>query len=88
MRILNALTTRGDMKMSTENNGGQAFPLAIAQNDGMTMRDYFAASALQGLCANEQSSPFSFSCDPEEAANIAYKMADAMLARRNKQGRK
>lgn len=49
-----------------------------------TIRDYFAAAALQGLCANEQCKAFSFSCDSVEAARLAYKMADAMLEQRNK----
>jgi len=41
----------------TKNTGGPAFP-HIAQNysdvrqDGMTLRDYFAAKAMQGLLSN------------------------------------
>jgi hypothetical protein len=42
--------------MSNTNTGGPAFPTseaAILRNlQGMTLRDYFAAQALQGLLAN------------------------------------
>ena len=45
---------------------------------GMTLRDYFAAKAMQAL-----SHPgFPYSC--QETAEIAYRQADAMLAARNK----
>ena len=51
-------------------------------NDTPTLRDQFAMSALQGLCANEQCKPFSFSCDVVGTAKLAYKMADAMMEAR------
>ena len=44
-----------------------------AQN-GMTLRDYFAAKALTGIAAD------SF----EEVAKLAYQVADAMLTERAK----
>lgn len=42
--------------MSTANKGGPAFPLpmgseTVAGCEGMTLRDYFAAKALQGFLA-------------------------------------
>jgi len=47
--------------------------------DGMTLRDYFAAAALQGICAN-------LHCTPQitfrEVSQRAYAQADAMLAAR------
>ncbi|MBD1602281.1 hypothetical protein HAQ05_26740 [Pseudomonas sp. CA3A] len=46
---------------------------------GMTLRDYFAAKALQGFMANK-SNPLSF--QPEDDAKYAYRIADAMLAAR------
>jgi hypothetical protein len=49
----------------------------------MTLRDYFAAQALQGLlamCAGEHIG----SGTPAEAARYAYKHADAMLTERDK----
>lgn len=46
---------------------------------GMTLRDYFAAKAMQGFMANK-SNPMHF--QPENDANWAYSIADAMLAAR------
>ena len=46
---------------------------------GMTLRDYFAAKAMQGFMANK-SNPMHF--QPENDANWAYLIADAMLAAR------
>lgn len=64
--------------MSNINTGGPAFPtdrLAMAGDygKGMTLRDYFAAKALQGHCP---------SIPPEQAAKRAYEYADAMLKAR------
>jgi hypothetical protein len=47
---------------------------------GMTLRDYFAAKALQGFLA---SSTMFDQSDPV-VSTYAYRMADAMLAERNK----
>ena len=47
----------------------------------MTLRDYFAAKAMQGFMANK-SNPMHF--QPENDANWAYSIADAMLAAREK----
>ena len=73
--------------MSTIKRVDPAFPcdriLANADGDermvshvGMTLRDYFAAKALQGLLASP-GAPGSI-----KAAEIAYCMADAMLKAR------
>ena len=51
------------------------------QFPGMTLRDYFAAKAMQGLLA--QSCGTAFGSDPTHGAQYAYKMADAMLATRS-----
>lgn len=45
---------------------------------GMTLRDYFAAKAMQGLLA--QSCGTAFGSDPIHGAQYAYQMADAMIA--------
>ena len=45
---------------------------------GMTLRDYFAAKAMQGLVGAPQSFPRA------TIAEHAYQMADAMLAEREK----
>jgi hypothetical protein len=42
----------------------------------MTLRDYFAAKAMQGLTTN--------STNPKEIAQAAYIVADAMLEARNR----
>lgn len=67
--------------MSAQNTGGPAFP-ATAYNDeghmpqGMTLRDYFAAKAMQGLLSSTK-------CDDAEIiAKDAYAMADVMLKAR------
>ena len=67
--------------MSNTNTGGPAFPLHADERNlmryGMTLRDYFAAKAMQ--C---------YWNDPEvvgtqaQAAEWAYEMADAMLRAR------
>ena len=43
---------------------------------GMTLRDYFAAKAMQGLLASEVNAPI------QDFAKMAYEMADAMLKAR------
>lgn len=63
-------------------NGGQAFPCDHRPNwmhPGMTLRDYFAAKAMQGLMA---SSKMSDDCTPTDVALDAYDVADAMLKAR------
>ena len=48
-------------------------------NEGMTLRDYFAAKAMQGFMANK-ANPMHF--QPENDAAWAYTIADAMLKAR------
>lgn len=72
--------------MSEKDTGGPAFPLVYdvpPENvrhvyQGMSLRDYFAAKAMQGICANEQTAGKSF----DEVSLRAWKMADAMLTAR------
>lgn len=68
--------------MNQKTTGGPAFPTAefihdeVVHTGGMTLRDYFAAKAMQGLlAANVQAST-------ERFAESAYKMADGMLKAR------
>ena len=49
------------------------------QHQGMTLRDYFAAKALQGLCAGRTEYE-----QPGADAKLAYELADHMLNERNK----
>jgi len=46
---------------------------------GMTLRDYFAAKAMQGYCSDPD---YKKDCGQEDTAISAYKMADAMLKAR------
>ena len=75
--------------MSNQNNGGPAFAASghpeqqFVQQEGMTLRDYFAAKAISILeppvdyvGAEETSESY------QEWASKAYKMADAMLRAR------
>jgi hypothetical protein len=57
-----------------------AFPIEINEHtdNGMTLRDYFAAAALQGLIANKRH----MGIDCLTMSNWAYKVADAMLNER------
>ena len=65
--------------MSDTNTGGPAFPTDTATVEyGMTLRDYFAAKAMQGLLSDSE-----VSGTPEEFATRAYNMADAMLKARD-----
>lgn len=63
----------------------QAFPTAITDNaffqEGMTLRDYFAAKALQGICAHPDTWGMQ---TPLVIAKECYTLADAMLEARNK----
>ena len=69
--------------MSDTKTGGPAFPTTKPldswgdPNQGMTLRDYFAAKALQGLLAGSLKS-----VELGVIAGDCYKMADAMLKAR------
>lgn len=69
-------------------NTGYAFPSSGEAEYGMTMRDYFAAQALTGACQwdaiiNGKKARFA-ECAPALLAELAYNVADAMLAERAK----
>ena len=69
----------------SKDTGGPAFPCDLTSYDdevriqyqGMTLRDYFAAKAMQGLLASKLTST-----DLRLIANDSYAMADAMLKAR------
>jgi hypothetical protein len=86
--------------MKDKNTGGPAFPAtsgwdsqgnwcrSYADNEGMTLRDYFAAKAMQGW-VQATTKPYVHvgeyqvdSVSEDHIAKIAYKMADAMLKAR------
>lgn len=78
--------------MDKNNDGGFAFPVWELNSNGqpemtefgMTLRDYFAAKAMQGLLAaqihgfNDRPANLPF-------ASMAYEMADSMLKEREKE---
>lgn len=75
--------------MSAHENGGPAFPEQgsrgkAASGEGMSLRDYFAAKAMQGMYASD--TPEWFLPDGQEyrRAEAAYRLADAMLKERAK----
>lgn len=65
-----------------KDNGGPAFPVAssIVMAEGMTLRDYFAAKAMQAMLAGnvEMFGP------ADRLVNTAFVLADAMIAERAK----
>jgi hypothetical protein len=67
-------------------DGGPAFPHSIDRNaitvqdfTGMSLRDYFAAAALQGIWTNLHCTP---TVKFNEIATRAYQQADAMIEAR------
>lgn len=75
--------------MEQKHHGGPAFPIPLAPGqayqghgpcDGMTLRDYFAAKAMQGFSANAKLT----TAPVEKVAEWSYEQADAMLAARAK----
>lgn len=67
--------------MNTINDGGTAFPAWEIAGFGVSLRDYFAAKAMQGLLAAQV---HGFNDRPAKGpfASMAYEMADAMLKAR------
>jgi hypothetical protein len=71
-------------------NGGTAFPgfnyVTSNVHDGMTLRDYFAAKAMQGMLSNSNITfPINkedHRTDAEKYADDSYIFADAMLEAR------
>jgi hypothetical protein len=71
--------------MISKNTGGPAFPRTQWPNEtGMTLRDYFAAKAMQSVLLSDRY-PGVFGVNRYETvtAILAYKMADAMMEARN-----
>ena len=70
--------------MSNTNTGAPAFPSAQLDTttltykyvEGMTLRDYFAAKAMQGYVGQGKSYDFA------DIAQASYRLADAMLKAR------
>lgn len=79
-----------------DNNGGSAFPeikttstyttdINVHSVGGMTLRDYFAAKAMQSMIGNTDKEGSSRGINGvSKFARYAYEYADAMLAERDK----
>ena len=67
------------------NNGGPAFPLDLMVGEehrwghGMSLRDYFAAAAMQGIISDPKNRSILTELDISEEA---YRQADAMIEHR------
>jgi hypothetical protein len=80
----------------TKETGGSAFPVPQAESvhcrgeivqyaeSGMTLRDWFAAMALQGMLSGKPAPYGVMLSEHPNVADTAYKFADAMIAERNK----
>ena len=85
-----------DEQKRIREQGGTAFPTSVSADSGgglnhgapgMTLRDYFAAKAMQGLLADSADRPDedeSIDDFIEDTATSAYMYADAMLAARSR----
>ena len=67
----------------SNNTGGPAFPTPRYERGdmyslGMTLRDYFAAKAMQGILTDSE-----IVMGATEIADLSYKYADAMMEARN-----
>jgi len=69
----------------TDKTGGPAFPVPLNPGqswqgmspcDGMTLRDYFAAKAMQSYVSHNKAYDF------EDIAAVSFRVADAMLKAR------
>jgi hypothetical protein len=63
-------------------NNTPAFPLPN-MNTGMTLRDYFAAKAMQALIASPRGTPDGRDATDTYYAKCAYLVADAMMVARS-----
>ncbi len=63
-----------ESKVKSTDTGGPAFPTERNLTQGMTLRDYFAAKAMQGILFE--------GLDENQTARHAYEIADAMLKAR------
>jgi hypothetical protein len=73
--------------MNKINTGGPVYPAPVTKPlenyyPGMTLRDYFAAKAMQGWIATYPNDMAVQDISPTGIADFAYEMADAMLIAR------
>jgi hypothetical protein len=72
------------------NTGGPAFPapagVSHITEQGMTLRDYFAAKALQSIMGKSEMLLPDWALHDLDVAEVAYEFADAMLKARQSNG--
>lgn len=71
----------------SKDTGGPAFPYEMPTRSGMTLRDYFAAQAMNavigGFMSRSEKAVFNLDKgDHLHAAKMAYRIADALLEAR------
>lgn len=72
--------------MSSKTNIVRAFPRDNSTNQyGMSLRDYFAAKAMQGLISDREGMKEAYRAGDvlQATAETAYMMADAMMCQRD-----
>lgn len=77
--------------MTSKNDGGPAFPLPNQAMFGMSLRDWFAGQALNGILSDGETQAIISKLSRAEnasstayVAKAAYEFADAMLKERSK----
>lgn len=77
--------------MSNSNDGGSAFPMPLGNEQvdpscaGMSLRDYFAGKAVNGILAGVLADGSTLDADGLRSSAIAaYQVADAMISEREK----
>lgn len=72
----------------SKNDGGSAFPIPLHQiwekNHGMSLRDYFAAKAMQAWIETCKDFDGEDPSHADSLARVAYIQADSMLKEREK----
>lgn len=80
--------------MEKPKDGGPAFPSDRFSELGMSLRDYFAAKAMEGIIANSENITNTLMwlnltdfkvLNISDACELSYLLADAMLAEREKE---
>ncbi|MFJ1364569.1 hypothetical protein [Klebsiella aerogenes] len=70
----------------SKDNGGPALPVPATEyhgmDEGMTLRDYFAAKAMQAMISNQSIIDSDSDGAVNFAASASYKFSDAMLKAR------
>jgi hypothetical protein len=75
------MNTTGGPAYPTSNYGA-IVPISTGYSEGMTLRDYFAAKAMNALIASPRGTPDGRDGTDHYYAKCAYLMADAMLKAR------